>query len=67
MHLDLGQIAGAPLLGLLAFYAGYSRLFLTLGIICLAAAVVYGLFAEAHLTNRTTPTSLASDSSGPAN
>ena len=41
MMLDLGQIAGAPVLGNIAYYYGYDRLFLTAAAACLAVAGCY--------------------------
>jgi MFS family permease len=40
-HLDLGQIAGAPILGQLAFHSGYEYLFVTVSLSCFFAVAVY--------------------------
>lgn len=41
MHLDMGQIAGAPLLGEIAFLFGFDRLFEAVGVGCLIVAGIY--------------------------
>ena len=41
MMLDLGMIAGAPVLGLIADRVGYNGIFVTVGLCCLVVAAVY--------------------------
>jgi 1,4-dihydroxy-2-naphthoate octaprenyltransferase len=41
--LDLGMIAGAPVLGYLAFHRGYDSLFRTVGAACFVSGMLYAI------------------------
>ena len=43
MVLDVGSIAGAPVLGCIAFHFGYDWLFRSVGTMCFASGAVYGI------------------------
>jgi MFS family permease len=58
MHLDLGTITGAPILGWVARHMGYNSVFLIVGGACLVVAAIYT--AASLGANRATPSSAAS-------